>query len=391
MKTSKIFTNLKTAFEDKSNRDLNRAYLLFITISNPVISKTLTTFMKIAILLRLPINWIIRATVYKHFCGGTTIKNSQKTIEKLWKSNIGTILDFSAEGKESTSDFNKAMQETILSLQNAKVLSSIPFAVFKPTGLASFNLLKKISTNTKLSSEEELDRIAFESRIEKICKVSSQNKVPVFIDAEESWIQDTIDNIAIKMMQKYNTNYAYIFNTIQLYRHDRIDYLEALLLNARKNKFFIGVKLVRGAYHQQEIERSIKLNYSCPVHKIKENTDKDFNNAITICIKNLDVISVCAGTHNEISSSLLIELLKKHNISKNDKRVYFSQLLGMSDNISYNVAKNGFNVAKYVPYGPIKDVMPYLIRRAEENTAISGQMGRELTNIIAEKRRRKST
>jgi proline dehydrogenase len=390
MKTTKIFSNLQVAFEDKSNRDLNRAYLLFITISNPLISKTITAFVKISISLHLPINWIVRATVYKHFCGGTTIKNSQPTIEKLWKSNIGTILDFSAEGMESIPDFDRAMKETIMSLNKAKELSSIPFAVFKPTALASISLLKKISTNLKLSSEEELERLAFESRIEKICKISSENKVPIFIDAEESWIQNAIDNIAIKMMQKFNTSEALIFNTIQLYRNDRIEYLKALILKARENNFFIGVKLVRGAYHKQEISRSIEMGYSCPVHIIKEKTDDDFNNAIKICISNIDIVSVCAGTHNEISSSLLIELLKKNNISNNDNRVYFSQLLGMSDHISYNLAKKGFNVAKYVPYGPIKDVIPYLIRRAEENTAISGQMGRELINIIAEKKRRKN-
>ena len=385
-----MFNNIKVAFEDKSDKDLSRAYLLFKTISNPIISKTLTAFVKVAMWLKLPINPIIRATVYKHFCGGTTITNSQDTIDKLWKSHIGTILDFSAEGKENEEDFNRAMNETIASIKKAKTESSIPFSVFKPTGLARFALLEKISSKLKLSKEEEIEKNTFEGRIENICRISRENKVPLFIDAEESWIQNEIDDIAISMMQKFNKKEAWIFNTLQLYRNDRVAHLEMLLKLAKEKNFFVGLKLVRGAYHEQEIERAKEKGYDCPVHTAKENTDIDYNKALTLCIENIDFVSVCAGTHNEDSSVLLIELLEKHSISKDDKRVYFSQLLGMSDHISYNAAKAGFNVVKYVPYGPVKDVLPYLIRRAEENTSIAGQMGRELINIIEEKKRRKT-
>ena len=385
------FENIKVAFSDKSDKDLNRAYLLFKTISSPFISKTLTAFVKVAMWLRLPINPIIRATVYKHFCGGTTIENSQKTIDKLWESNIGTILDFSAEGKESEVDFNRAMKETISSIKKAKEESSIPFSVFKPTGLTKFSLLEKLSEKKDLNENEKIENLNFRNRIEKICKTASENKVPLFIDAEESWIQNAIDDIAKEMMEKYNKKEAWIFNTLQLYRNDRVDYLKFLLKDGKEKGYFIGLKLVRGAYYEQEIERAKEKGYPCPVHTIKENTDKDYNTALTICIENIDIISVCAGTHNEESSELLIQLLKKHNISKDDKRVYFSQLLGMSDHISYNAAKEGFNVVKYVPYGPVKDVLPYLIRRAEENTSIAGQMGRELTNIIEEKKRRRKS
>ena len=384
------FENIKVAFADKSDKDLSRAYLLFKTISNPIISNTLTAFIKVAMWLHLPISWAIKATVYKHFCGGTTIENSQATIDKLWESHIGTILDFSAEGKENEEDFNLAMNETIASIQKAKSESSIPFSVFKPTGLARFALLEKISNNSNLTKEEEIEKTTFEGRIENICQTASDNKVPLFIDAEESWIQDAIDDIAIKMMQKFNKNEAWIYNTLQLYRNDRVDHLEMLFKLAAEEKFFVGLKLVRGAYHEQEIERAKEKGYNCPVHTIKENTDIDYNKALTLCIENIDFVSVCAGTHNEESSALLVELLNKHNISKDDKRVYFSQLLGMSDHISYNAAKEGFNVVKYVPYGPVKDVLPYLIRRAEENTSIAGQMGRELTNIIEEKKRRRN-
>jgi len=384
------FKNIKVAFADKSDKDLSRAYLLFKTISNPIISNILTSFIKIAIWLHLPISWVIKATIYKHFCGGTTIENSQETIDKLWESHIGTILDFSAEGKENEEDFNHAMNETIASIKKAKSESSIPFSVFKPTGLARFSVLEKMSNNSKLTEEEETEKTTFEERIENICQTASDNKVPLFIDAEESWIQDAIDNIAIKMMQKFNKNEAWIFNTLQLYRNDRIDHLEMLLKLAKEEKFFVGLKLVRGAYHEQEIERAKEKGYDCPVHTIKVNTDNDYNKALRICIENIDFVSVCAGTHNEESSALLVELLKKNKISKDDKRVYFSQLLGMSDHISYNAAKKGFNVVKYVPYGPVKDVIPYLIRRADENTSIAGQMGRELINIIEEKKRRRN-
>ena len=385
-----MFNNLKVAFEDKSDRDLSRAYLLFKTISKPSISKILTILLKAAIYIRLPINGIIRATIYKHFCGGTSIESSQKIIDRLWKYNIGSILDFSSEGKESKKDFNHTTEEIIATLNKAKESDNIPFSVFKPTGLTRFKLLEKISANMQLSLSEETEKLEFEERIEKICDTAYRNKVPVFIDAEESWIQNAIDNIAIKMMQKFNKKNTWIFNTLQLYRNDRINYLKKLIANATKNNFLIGLKLVRGAYHEQEIERARVNNYKCPVYMTKQETDNDYNRALKMCIKKIDIISFCAGTHNEESSAILINLLKKYNIPNNDKRVYFSQLLGMSDNISYNAAKSKFNVAKYVPYGPVKDVLPYLIRRAEENTAISGQMGRELNNIILEKVRRKN-
>ena len=385
-----MFNNLKVAFEDKSDADLNRAYLLFKAISNPIISKTLTIIVRFAIWLHLPIGRIIKLTVYKQFCGGLTIKKCQKTINQLWKYKIGTILDFSAERKENINELDNVMKETISSILKAKNRKSIPFAVFKPSGLVRFDLLEKISSNKKLSDEQKKEKTEFEQRIECICKTSYKNEVPIFIDAEESWIQNSIDNISLKMMQKFNKENTYIFNTIQLYRKDRIEYLKELIAHARKESFFIGVKLVRGAYHEKELERADKIGYTCPVHKKKMDTDRDYNKAIEICIKNIDITSICAGTHNEESSTLLINLMNEYNISKNDKRIYFSQLLGMSDHISYNAAKAGFNVAKYVPYGPVKEVFPYLIRRAEENTSISGQMGRELSNIIEEKKRRKT-
>ena len=384
------FNNVEISYSDKSNQDLNRAYILFKSISNPYISKILTKILKISFWLRLPISPLIKATVYKQFCGGISIKNSQKTIDKLWKSRIGTILDFSAEGMESEKDFNRVMNETISSINKSKTEKKIPFSVFKLTGICQFSLLEKLSNKGKLTDEDKINNEKFMIRIENICQTAFDMKVPIFIDAEESWIQDSIDEIVTEMMLKFNKNEAWIFNTIQLYRHDRINYLEKTIIHAKQEKYFVGIKIVRGAYHEKEIERSNKKGYKCPVHIKKNDTDLDYNKALIMCIKNIDIISLCAGTHNEESSEKLIRLLEEYNIPKNDKRVYFSQLLGMSDNISYNLAKDGFNVAKYVPYGPVKDVIPYLLRRAEENTSISGQMGRELSNIIKEKNRRKN-
>jgi len=384
------FNNIKNAFSDKSDADLNRAYLLFKSMSNPLLSKLLTGLSQVALKLHLPIKPIIKATVYKQFCGGETIEQSQATIDQLWKSKIGTILDFSAEGKESVNDFNRALAQTLASIEKAAISDSIPFSVFKPTGLCKFTLLEKINNCTSLSANDKKEKQEYEARVNAICQLAHDKNVAVFIDAEESWIQDAIDSIAEEMMKKYNTKKALIYNTIQLYRKDRITYLNSLLERS-ENKFFIGLKLVRGAYHEQEIARAKTKNYPYPVHTLKANTDTDYNTALETCIINIARVSVCAGTHNENSAQLLADLMEEHGLNKNDDRVYFSQLLGMSDHISYNLSVANYNVSKYVPYGPVKDVMPYLIRRAEENTSIAGQMGRELGNIIAEKKRRKNS
>ena len=384
-----IFKNLKVAFKDKSNFELNRSLLIFSIISNPIISKSLITLTKTLIKLRIPINFFIKHTIFKQFCGGTNINNTRRTIDKLWKSKIGSILDYSVEGKDKEVDFKRVKNETINNIIKASKSSKIPFAVFKPTGLTKFSLLEKINSNQNLKSNEIIEKQNFINRIEEICKTSYNYKTPVFIDAEESWIQNGIDMIVLSMMKKYNKKEVYIYNTLQMYRTDRLNYLNEIISVAKKQKFLLGIKLVRGAYHKQEIDRALKLKYDIPVFKTKNKSDESFNKSLEICCDNINHISICAGTHNEYSSQLLIDLMKKNNIDKSDPRIYFSQLLGMCDHISYNIAEHGFNTAKYVPYGPIKDVIPYLIRRAEENTSISGQMNRDLSNIISEKKRRK--
>ena len=384
-----IFNNLKVAFKDKSNFELNRSLLIFSIISNPIISKSLIILTKIFIKLRIPISFFIKHTIFKQFCGGTNINNARTTIDKLWKSKIGSILDYSVEGKDKEVDFKRVKNETINNIIKASKSSKIPFAVFKPTGLTKFSLLEKINSNQNLKSNEIIEKQKFINRIEEICKTSYNYKTPVFVDAEESWIQNGIDMIVLSMMKKYNKREVYIYNTLQMYRTDRLNYLNDIISIAKKEKFLLGIKLVRGAYHQQEIDRAIKLKYDIPVFETKNKSDESFNKSLKICCDNINHISICAGTHNEYSSQLLIDLMKKNNIDKNDPRIYFSQLLGMCDHISYNIAEHGFNTAKYVPYGPIMDVIPYLIRRAEENSSISGQMNRDLSNIIVEKKRRK--
>ena len=384
-----IFNNLKVAFKDKSDFEINRSLLIFSIISNPVISKLLITLTKTLIKLKIPVGFFIKHTIFKQFCGGTNINNAKTTIDKLWKSKIGSILDYSVEGKDKEVDFKRVKNETINNIIKASKSAKIPFAVFKPTGLTKFSLLEKINSNQNLNSNEMIEKQKFINRIEEICKTSYNYKTPVFVDAEESWIQDGIDMIVLSMMKKYNKKEVYIYNTLQMYRTDRLNYLNKIISVAKKEKFLLGIKLVRGAYHQQEIDRALKLKYDIPVFKTKNKSDESFNKSLKICCDNINHISICAGTHNEYSSQLLIDLMKKNNIDKSDPRIYFSQLLGMCDHISYNIAEHGFNTAKYVPYGPIKDVIPYLIRRAEENTSISGQMNRDLSNIISEKKRRK--
>ena len=382
------FENTKIAFQGKSKRDLNRAYWLFKLVSNNTLVKVGPALLNIALFLRFPILGLIKTTIFKHFCGGESIIDSQKTIEELSHYQIGTILDYSVEGQESEANFDIVMQETIATIERAAGDDKIPFSVFKITGVGRFTLLEKVNSKQTLSENEKKEYEIVKNRINTICKKAYSLSVPIFIDAEESWIQDTIDEIATAMMQQYNKERAIVYNTLQMYRWDRLAYLKQCYAHAENYKYILGLKLVRGAYMEKERARAEKLGYVSPIQKNKASTDKDYDLAVSFCIEHIDRIAICAGTHNEDSSSKLTQLLVNKGIDKNDKRVYFSQLLGMSDHISYNLAFAKYNVAKYVPYGPVKEVMPYLIRRAEENTSITGQTSRELALIMKEKVRR---
>jgi proline dehydrogenase len=380
------FDNTENAFKAKSNSDLNRSYWLFKMVGNPALVKFGAKTAPIGLMLGF--KGLIKNTIFKQFVGGETINECDRTIAELGKFNIGTILDYSVEGKESEADFDACCKETIETIHKAKNDKLIPFCVFKVTGLARFDLLEKVSSGVQLTDDEIKEYDKVKQRVHLICKEAFDADQPIFIDAEESWIQPAIDNLADENMAKFNKSKAIVYNTFQLYRKDRLPFLKQTIANAKSNNFHVGAKLVRGAYMEKERARAIAKNYPSPIQDTKLDSDKDYNLALEECIKDIDILGLCAGTHNENSSLYLVELLNKYGISSADKRIYFSQLLGMSDHISYNLALSNYNVAKYVPYGPVKEVLPYLMRRAQENTSVKGQTGRELSLIIKEKGRR---
>jgi len=385
------FNNTEIAFSGKTNNDLRRSFWLFKMVSNPLfvnIGQVLTNF---AIKTHLPIKGIIKATIFKQFCGGESIQECGKTIKELGSFDIGTILDYSVEGKETERDFDACATETIATIAKAENNKLIPFCVFKVTGLARLDLLEKVTTKKILTVDEQKEFERIEHRVDRICKAAHDTDTSIFIDAEESWIQKAIDDLADKMMGLYNIEKPIVYNTFQMYCKDKLAYLKQSFEKAGQHNYYLGAKLVRGAYMEKERERAFEKNYPSPIHANKENTDADYDAALLFCIENISRISICAGTHNENSSMYLAQIMKKQNIEENNKRIYFSQLLGMSDHISFNLANAGYNVAKYVPYGPVNEVLPYLIRRAQENTSVKGQTGRELSLIIREKERRKKS
>jgi len=383
------FNNTEVAFRSKSKLQLRKAYYLFKLMGNPLLSSIGGNLAKVAIKMHLPVKGLIKRTIFQLFCGGESMEKCIPRIDELAKHNIKTILDYSVEGKASEKDFNRTMKQILASINFANKNKNIPFAVFKVTGIARIGLLEKVNDEKALNEEEqkEYDRVIH--RINKICKKAHQHVIPIMIDAEESWIQNTIDSIIENMMRTYNKERAIVYNTLQMYRHDRLDYLKKMHKDSQINGYFLGFKFVRGAYMEKENARAQKVGYATPIQPNKEASDKDYDLAMEYACENIHGISICAGTHNEESLEYLVKLMKTYKIEKNNTKVYFAQLLGMSDHISYNLANDGYNTVKYVPYGPIKDVLPYLIRRAEENTSIAGQTGRELNLIIQEIKRRK--
>jgi proline dehydrogenase len=382
------FKNTHVAFLAKSDRELNRSRWLFKLINNPSAVKFFSALTLWSMRMGLPIERIVKSTIFRQFCGGETIEESKLIVDQLKQSQIGAILDYSIEGKESDEDFEGTKQEVIRIIYYASSNPSIPYTSLKLTGVCRVDLLEKLSSRTKLSHNEQLEYRILKDRLDSICNTAYKTGVPIYFDAEESWIQDAIDDLALEMMRQYNSSKAIVLTTLQMYRRDRLAYLKLLIDAARRENFFLGIKLVRGAYWEKENERAATMNYVSPMHRTKEDTDLDFDLAGRICLENIDIVTLCAGTHNEESTLYLLRAMDSLNIKKNDRRVYFSQLFGMSDHISYNLASEGYNVTKYLPYGPVKSVIPYLIRRAQENTAIAGQMGRELQLILAEKKRR---
>lgn len=385
----KIFNNTEVAFSLKSDTELDRAYFLFKMIASEPLVRIGTAVTNFALKAHLPVDGLIRATVFDHFCGGINELDCLSVVDKLYTKGVSSVLDYSVEGKEEEAQFDAALEMTLKTIEFAKERQAIPFAVFKPTGLGRLDLYTKVGEKQVLSTEEQTEWHKVVARFELVCKTAHDKNVALLIDAEESWMQDAADDLVEEMMRKYNKEKVIVFNTLQMYRWDRLEYLKALHEKAKAEGFYIGMKLVRGAYMEKEHERAKEKGYPTPICASKQATDDNYDAAIAYMMKHLDSMAIFAGTHNEDSSYKLMELLQANHISISDQRIWFGQLYGMSDNISYNLAAHGYNVAKYLPFGPVRDVMPYLIRRAEENTSVAGQTSRELNLLKTERERRK--
>lgn len=386
----KIFNNTQVAFSLKSDTELDRAYFLFKMIANEPLVRIGTAVTNFALKAHLPVDGLIRATVFDHFCGGVNEEDCLSVVDKMYTKGVSSVLDYSVEGKEEEAQFDAALEMTLKTVEFAKERKAIPFAVFKPTGLGRLDLYEKVGEKQPLSAEEQIEWNKVKERFEIICKTAHSKDVALLIDAEESWMQNAADDLVEEMMRIYNKEKVIVFNTLQMYRWDRMEYLKQLHERANSEGFFIGMKIVRGAYMEKEHKRAEEKGYPTPICASKQSTDDNYNAAIDYMMKHIDKMSIFAGTHNEESSYKLMEMQAAKGISKSDSRIWFGQLYGMSDNISYNLAAHGFNVAKYLPFGPVRDVMPYLIRRAEENTSVAGQTSRELNLLKIERDRRKS-
>lgn len=381
------FEDTSTAFSSKSDKQLKRMHFLFSAMGKEYLTKIGTFFVKTALNLKLPIKSVIKKLLFQQFCGGETLEECQGTIKDLSQSNIHTILDYAVEGESSEKSYDDTVSKILKIIEMDEKSSDISFSVFKVSGLVDFRLLEKIQKGDSLS-QAEFDRFEkLKTRIDSICSAAYKRNVSLMVDAEESWVQETIDVLVYDMMRKYNRERAVVHNTFQMYRVDMPYNLEKALEIAEYEKFILGVKLVRGAYMEKEMRRAEDLNYPSPIFSTKEETDTAYDNALEFCVKNLKKISLCCGSHNEKSNYLLLSLMHKHHIENNNPNIWFSQLFGMGDNISYNLAAAGYNVAKYLPFGPIEDVMPYLFRRADENRAIVGG-GREYEMVKKEMKRR---
>lgn len=389
MKSKVSFSNTSIAFSYKTDRELRKSYLLFSSINNPVLSKLGANIVKFALKVKVPVKGIIKNTVFQQFCGGESIDQCDATIEKLASYNVKTILDYAAEGDSGVTDFDNAVEEILMTVKKASTNPHIPFSVFKPTGIASKELLEKIQLGHDLSTGELVEFEKTKKRFDKIARACFEAGVQLYIDSEDSFYQDPIDDICYELMRKYNKERAVVFNTYQMYRVGMLENLVRAQEEGKKNGYHVGAKLVRGAYMEKERDRAKEKGYDDPIMPNKMSTDRQYDDALQYCVEHIDNMELCSGSHNENSNYLLTELMEENKLAKDDKRIYFAQLYGMSDHISFNLADAGYNVVKYVPYGPVETVMPYLFRRAEENTSIAGQSSRELELITQELKRRK--
>lgn len=384
------FDNLETAFHYKSDGELKFAYWLFKMVGNPGLVRLGKAITQMAIKLRLPISWLIKPTIYRHFCGGETIEDCMAVSKKMEKYGMKCILDYSVEGGESPQAIRAALEETLRTIGNARMNRNIPFTVFKPTAFTLGHILERGSLGTLVSADDLTEADKFRERVETLCKAAFEADVPIMIDAEDVKFQPMVDEVVTQMMQKYNQKKALVYNTLQMYRTDRLDFLKESYRKAVEGDYYLGIKFVRGAYMERERTRALKYGYPSPIHPDKPTTDRMYNDGLRFSVDHLDRISIFNGTHNEDSNRLLTELMEQKGLDKKYPGIWFSQLYGMSDHISFNLAAAGYNVAKYLPYGPVRHVLPYLIRRAEENTAVAGQSSRELQMARQEYRRRKN-
>ena len=383
-----IFSDTKEAFSLKSNFELNRAFFLFRIIGNSTFVKLTTSLTKFALKFHLPVTPIIKATVFDHFCGGVSEEDCIPVINKIFDKNVYSVLDFSTEGFDSEKEFDECLRKKISIIDFVKNRKEIPFAVFKPTCLGSTELFKKVSKFEKLNNSENdsWDRVI--QRFDQVCSKAFKENIKILIDAEEVEVQNAIDDLAIKMMRKYNIKSPIVYNTVQMYRKDRLGYLNEMISNKLNNDVILGLKLVRGAYMEKERNLANSINIDSPICDSKLETDKNFNSGLEFIFNNLNRTSFVCASHNEDSIFKVMEMMKLKGLKTNDHNIWFGQLYGMSDNISYNLASRNYNTFKILPFGSVKNLMPYLIRRAEENTSVQGQTGRELQLIIKEKRRR---
>jgi proline dehydrogenase len=389
MVSKSLFDNTEAAFKLKSDSELERAYFLFKMIANEPLVKIGTAVTKFALNINLPVEGLVRSTVFDHFCGGVNENDCIPVVDKMYNEGVISVLDYSVEGKEEESQFDMTMNKVLELTKFAEIKQAMPFSVFKPTGFGRFEIWQKVTENKPLndSEKEEWNRIV--QRFDSVCKAAYETGITLLIDAEETWMQKAADDLCEEMMETYNKERAVLCNTLQCYRWDRLDYLKEIHQRGVEKGYKVGFKIVRGAYLEKENDRAEELNYPTPMCANKQATDDNFNAVMAYIFDHLDDIFLFLGTHNEESSYKAMEIMESKGIAKNHSDVWFGQLYGMSDHISYNLGAEGYNVAKYIPFGPVKDVMPYLIRRAEENTSVAGQTSRELSLIKKEKKRRK--
>lgn len=383
------FSNTKLAFQAQSDAKLKRTYWLFRIIDDPFLTKVGPKMLAFGLNIGLPLKGIVKKTLYDLFAGGESLSLTVPRSEHLMEYGVRTILDYSVEGEKTEEGFEATKEEIVRTLIHGGKHDAVAFSCFKLTGLAPFDLLEKVQSGLPLSEAETASFERVKGRVWEIGEAAKANDLPIFIDAEESWIQDVIDGIAEEMMEAFNQEKPLIWTTTQHYRHDRLGYLEGLIERSKEKGYVLGVKLVRGAYLEKENRRAEEKGYPTPMQPNKAATDHDYDAAIRLCMENLNHVAVCAGSHNQQSSALLAELAAARGLAANHPHVWFAQLLGMSDNISFNLGHAGYNVAKYLPYGPVLSVMPYLIRRAEENTSVAGQASREVALLREEVKRRR--